>query len=287
MEEVWDIILDTLLDGVKMLPFLFGAYLLIEFLEHKASDKLQDALSKSGNHGIVAGAILGTVPQCGFSVAAANLYSGKVITLGTLIAVFISTSDEAILVLLSSPGNAGVLLQLILVKIVIALVAGFLVDLVLKMRHVPENKPELQDHNVLCHHCGCEHGGIVKSAIKHTVNIFLFILLVSFILNALIAWIGQDTISKVLLTDSIFQPFIAALIGLIPNCAASVMLVQLFLAGSLSFGSVVAGLCTGAGIGLAVLFRANHNWKKNLLILLLLYGIGSISGLIIHLVGLI
>lgn len=282
MEEFWDIILDTLLDSVKMLPFLFGAYLLIEFLEHKASGKLQNALSKSGNHGIVVGAILGTVPQCGFSVAAANLYSGKVITLGTLMAVFISTSDEAIPVLLSSPGNVGVLLKLIVVKIVIALIAGFLVDFVLKARRIPENKPELQDHNVLCHHCGCEHG-IIKSAIKHTVSIFLFILLVSFLLNGLIAWIGQDTISKVLLTDSIFQPFIAALIGLIPNCAASVMLVQLFLAGSLSFGSVVAGLCTGAGIGLAVLFRANRNWKKNLLILLLLYGIGSISGLIIHL----
>ena len=282
MEEFWDIILDTLLDSVKMLPCLFGAYLLIEFLEHKASGKLQNALSKSGNHGIVVGAILGTVPQCGFSVAAANLYSGKVITLGTLMAVFISTSDEAIPVLLSSPGNVGVLLKLIVVKIVIALIAGFLVDFVLKARRIPENKPELQDHNVLCHHCGCEHG-IIKSAIKHTVSIFLFILLVSFLLNGLIAWIGQDTISKVLLTDSIFQPFIAALIGLIPNCAASVMLVQLFLAGSLSFGSVVAGLCTGAGIGLAVLFRANRNWKKNLLILLLLYGIGSISGLIIHL----
>lgn len=269
MEEFWDIILDTLLDSVKMLPFLFGAYLLIEFLEHKASDKLQNALSKSGNHGIVVGAILGTVPQCGFSVAAANLYSGKVITLGTLIAVFISTSDEAIPVLLSSPGNAGVLLKLIIAKIVIALIAGFLVDFVLKARHVQENEPELQDHNVLCHHCGCEHG-IIRSAIKHTVSIFLFILLVSFVLNGLITWIGQDTISKVLLTDSVFQPFIAALIGLIPNCAASVMLVQLFLAGSLSFGSVVAGLCTGAGIGLAVLFRANRNWKKNLLILLLL-----------------
>ena len=282
MEEFWDIILDTLLDSIKMLPFLFGAYLLIEFLEHKASDKLQNALSKSGNHGIVVGAILGTVPQCGFSVAAANLYSGKVITLGTLIAVFISTSDEAIPVLLSSPGNAGVLLKLIIAKIVIALIAGFLVDFVLKARHVQENEPELQDHNVLCHHCGCEHG-IIRSAIKHTVSIFLFILLVSFVLNGLITWIGQDTISKVLLTDSVFQPFIAALIGLIPNCAASVMLVQLFLAGSLSFGSVVAGLCTGAGIGLAVLFRANRNWKKNLLILLLLYGIGSISGLMIHL----
>ena len=282
MEEFWDIILDTLLDSVKMLPFLFGAYLLIEFLEHKASDKLQNALSKSGNHGIVVGAILGTVPQCGFSVAAANLYSGKVITLGTLIAVFISTSDEAIPVLLSSPGNAGVLLKLIIAKIVIALIAGFLVDFVLKARHVQENEPELQDHNVLCHHCGCEHG-IIRSAIKHTVSIFLFILLVSFVLYGLITWIGQDTISKVLLTDSVFQPFIAALIGLIPNCAASVMLVQLFLAGSLSFGSVVAGLCTGAGIGLAVLFRANRNWKKNLLILLLLYGIGSISGLMIHL----
>ncbi len=282
MEEFLDVILDILLDSVKMLPFLFGAYLLIEFLEHKASDKLQNALSKSGKHGIVVGAVLGTVPQCGFSVAAANLYSGKVITLGTLIAVFISTSDEAIPMLLSSPGNVGVLLQLIAVKIVIALIAGFAVDFALKTRRVEEAEPELQEHNVLCHHCGCEHG-IFKSAVKHTLSIFLFILLVSFLLNGVIAWIGQDTISKLLFTDSVFQPFIAALIGLIPNCAASVMLVQLFLSGSLSFGSVVAGLCTGAGIGLAVLFRANRNWKKNLFILVLLYGIGSLSGLLIHL----
>lgn len=283
LETIWHIVKHTVLDSLKMLPFLFGAYLLIEFLEHRASDKLQHTLSKSGKHGIVVGAVLGCVPQCGFSVAAANLYAGRVITLGTLLAVFLSTSDEAIPVLLSSPGQAGVILKLILVKIAIALIAGFAVDFVLKLRHSKDSTPEIHDHNVLCTHCHCEREGILKSALKHTVSIFLFLLAVSLILNGLIEWIGEERIASVLLTDSIFQPFLAGLIGLIPNCAASVMLVQLYLAGSLSFGAVVAGLCTGAGIGLVVLFRANRGWKKNVGILLLLYLIGSVAGFLVGL----
>ncbi len=279
-EIVWDVIKDTLIDSLKMLPFLFVAYLLIELLEHKASDRLQHTLSKSGNYGIIAGALLGCIPQCGFSVAAANFYSGRVITLGTLIAVFITTSDEAIPVLLSSPGNARVILQLILIKIAVALIAGFAIDLILRARHGKETEPEIHDHNVLCEHCGCEDGGILKSTVKHSLSVFLFILVVSLVLNALMAWMGEELLSKVLLTDSIFQPLLAGLIGLIPNCASSVMLVQLYLAGSLSFGSVVAGLCTGAGIGLAVLFRTHKGLRKNLGILLLLYLIGSAAGML-------
>ncbi len=279
-EIVWHILKHTLLDSLKMLPFLFAAYLLIEFLEHKASDKLQHTLSQSGGHGVVIGALLGCVPQCGFSVAAANLYAGRVITLGAMLAVFLSTSDEAIPLLLSHPDQAGMILPLIGLKLVIALAAGFAVDFVRRLTHAKDATPQLEEHNVLCEHCHCEEGGIFKSALKHTLSIFGFILVVSLLLNALMEGIGEENISKLLLTDSIFQPFLAALIGLIPNCAASVMLVQLYLAGSLSFGAMLAGLCTGAGMGLAVLFRANKNWKKNLCTLGLLYGIGSVSGLI-------
>ncbi len=283
LEIIWHIIKHTLIDSLKMLPFLFAAYLLIEFLEHRASDKLQHALSKSGSHGVIAGALLGCVPQCGFSVAAANLYAGRVITLGALMAVFLSTSDEAVPLLISNPDKAGMILPLILLKIVIALIAGFAVDFVLKLIHAKDSKPEIHDHNVLCEHCHCEEGGIFKSALRHTLSIFAFILLVSLLLNALIEGIGEETIAKLLLTDSVFQPFLAGLIGLIPNCAASVMLVQLYLAGSLSFGAMLAGLCTGAGMGLAVLFRTHKGLKKNLAILLTLYLIGSFAGLIVGL----
>ena len=283
MEIIWDILKETVVDSIKMLPFLFAAYLLIELLEHKASDKLQRALSKSGNYGIVAGAVLGCLPQCGFSVAAANFYAGRVITLGTLMAVFLATSDEALPILLSAPGKAGVILELLLIKVIVAVIAGFLIDLVLKARHAEENEPEIHDHNLLCEHCGCEKGGLLKSAVRHTLSIFLFILLVSLVLNALMECVGHDILSKILLTDSVFQPLLAGLIGLIPNCASSVMLVELYLAGSLSFGSVVAGLCTGAGIGLAVLFRTHKGLKKNLGILLLLYGIGSAAGMLVSL----
>ena len=282
-ETVWHIIEHTLIDSLKMLPFLFVAYLLIEMLEHKASDKLQHALSRSGNFGIVVGALLGCVPQCGFSVAAANFYSGRIITLGTMMSVFLATSDEAVPMLLSAPGKAGMIFQLILIKIVIAVVAGFGIDLVLKMRHSKDGRPEIHDHNVLCEHCDCEKDGVLKSAVKHTLSIFLFILLITLILNALMELIGESLLSKILLTDSVFQPLVAGAIGLIPNCAASVMLVQLYISGSLSFGSVVAGLCTGAGLSLAVLFRTHKGWKKNLGILLLLYAIGSAAGMLVSL----
>ncbi len=282
-EIVWHVIEHTVIDSAKMLPFLFIAYLIIEFLEHRASDRLQRILSKSGSFGIVIGAILGCVPQCGFSVAAANFYSGKVITLGTMVAVFIATSDEAIPVLLSSPGNAGVILQLILIKVAVALIAGFAVDLIMRLRHKQEAEPEVHEHNVLCAHCGCEKDGVLKSAIKHTLSIFAFILIVTLLLNILMETLGENYLSKLLLHDSPFQPLLAGLIGLIPNCASSVMLIQLYLAGGLSFGSVVAGLCTGAGVGLAVLFRTNKSWKQNLTILGLLYLIGALAGMVVNL----
>lgn len=290
MSEILDIIIETLIDSAKMLPFLFVSYLIIEIIEHKSSDKLKKILSKSGKYGPVAGAALGLVPQCGFSVTASNLYSGRVITLGTLIAVFLSTSDEAIPVLLSHPNSTLELIKVLAVKFIIAFVFGMIIDIVMnkfKTKEEIENSKveEAHEHmHEVCSHCHCEDKGVVRSTIKHTLNVFLFILIVSFVLHIVIHVIGEDNLSKVLMQGSIFQPFVAGLIGLIPNCASSVILTELYLAGSISFGAIIAGLATGAGIGLAVLFKSNHNQKENFKILGLLYALGVFSGIIIQII---
>lgn len=270
-----DVLLDALLDTLKTLPFLFGAYLLIEFLEHKASDKLTGALSRMGPLGPLGGAALGLVPQCGFSVAAANFYAGRLISAGTLVAVFLATSDEALPIMLSRPEAFPVLLRLLAVKFVAAAVFGLLTDLVLKRFLKPDRQEPFHD---LCEDCDCEHEGIFKSALRHTVKITVFLLLINLILGYAIYFIGEANISRFLLSGSIFQPLLAALIGLIPNCGASVILTELFLSGSLSFGSAVAGLCMGAGLGLAVLFRANKRPRENLCILGALYVFAVITG---------
>ncbi len=283
MEAVLDIILDALIDTAKMLPFLFAVYLLIEYLEHKASDKLANSLRKLGPFGPVGGALFGCIPQCGFSVAVSNLYSGRLVSMGTLIAVYIATSDEAIPILLSNPQSVGEVWKLIAAKAVIAILAGVLVDGVMKLCHRRGNE-ENEPYHDLCEDCGCEEHGILYSAIKHTVQIFAFLFVVSLILGFAIYLLGEERLDRVLMTDSAFQPFLAALIGLIPNCSASVVLTNLYAAGSLSFGSVVAGLSTGAGLGLVVLFRTNKNLRQNIGITALLYAIGAASGLIINLV---
>lgn len=283
-ETIFDIAKEAILDSLKMLPFLFGAYLFIEFLEHKASDKLTKSLQNLGPFGSIGGAALGCVPQCGFSVAAANLYAGRLITIGTLMAVFLATSDEAIPIILANPGSIGVLWKLILAKLIIAAVAGFFIDLVLRV--FVKKKAAETPFVELCADCDCEHG-ILHSAIKHTVNIFVFILIVNLGLTALITIVGQDVVFGFLASTRLFQPFIAGLIGLVPNCASSVIITQTYLQGGLTFGSAVAGLSTGAGIGLVVLFKANKHLKQNLLILGGLYVIGVAAGLIIDIIGIV
>ena len=282
MDLIIDVFLDALIDTAKMLPFLFGAYLLIEFLEHKASDKLANSLRKMGPFGPIGGAIIGCIPQCGFSVAVTNLFSGRLVSLGTLMAVYIATSDEAIPILLSG-GNAADVGKLILAKLIIAILAGLLIDTILRFFHRKGNEEE-EPFSDLCEGCGCEEHGVVYSALKHTIQIFIFLFITSLVLGFAMELLGEDRLGSILMTDSIFQPFLAALIGLIPNCAASVLLTDLYAAGSLSFGSVVAGLSTGAGLGIVVLFKTNKRLKENIAILLLLYLIGSLSGLIINLV---
>lgn len=270
-----EVILDALLDSLKSLPFLFGAYLLIEFLEHRASRRLTAALSRLGPFGPLGGALLGCVPQCGFSVAAANFYAGRLISPGTLLAVFLATSDEAVPILLSRPGALPALGRLLAVKLVAAAFFGLLADVLAKRFFRPAPG---QPFRGLCEDCGCGEKGIARSALRHTVQVFLFLLLVNLALGAAIHFVGSGAISRALLSGSVFQPLLAALLGFVPNCAASVLLTELYLEGSLSFGSAVAGLCTGAGLGLAVLLRVNKNWKENLVLILALYASAVLTG---------
>jgi hypothetical protein len=279
---MWEFLEDALMDSLKMLPCLFKAYLTLEYIEHKSSDKLVEGLRKFG---VVGGAVLGSVPQCGFSVAASNLYAGRIISAGTLAAVFISTSDEAIPILLSSKADFKLILSLIAVKIVLAAMAGLMADSVFAGLFKVKIKEGIASsiHRHVCTDCGC-HGeeGILKPALKHTVNIFIFLFFTNLFLNFLIGLAGEENLSEILLRDSIFQPALAGMIGLIPNCAASIILTRLYIEGSISFGSAIAGLSTGAGAGLLVLFRMNRNIKENVKIISYIYVFSVLAGFLIQ-----
>lgn len=275
-----EILLDALTDSIKMLPFLFAAYRLIEFVEHRHSRGIERALAGGGKFGFLPGAVLGCFPQCGFSAMAANLYGGKMITLGTLIAVFLATSDEAIPVMIASPRHWKSLAVLIAAKVVIAAIAGFFIDFFLR-RFIPQSLRGGYNGDidrVDCH----EHDrqeGVLAAAVRHTLHIFVFILAFNIIIGGAVELAGRDRISGFLAGRGVFQPLVAGVVGLIPNCAASILLTQLYMDGVISFGSVLAGLCTGAGVGLAVIFRSNKNIRQNLFVLILLYIIGSAAGM--------
>lgn len=280
---MWDRIFDVLLDAFKdtliTLPFLFGVYLLIEYIEHKSSDKLGNALRRMGPFGSVGGAVIGAIPQCGFSVAASNLYAGRLISMGTLIAVYISTSDEAIPLMIKEPSFAPQILKLILIKVGIAMAAGILVDITAKLFG---KKKEQEPFKELCADCDCEHHGILHSALHHTLHIIIIILIVNILLGCVMEFAGEQTVEKLMMTNSWAQPVIAAFVGFIPNCAASAVLTKLYISGVVSFGALIAGLCTGAGVGLMVLFRTNKNYKQNFAIMGILYAVAVASGLIIQ-----
>ena len=313
-----DIIKDTLFDAIKLLPFLFLTYLLMEYLEHKTGDKTQNIVKKSGKLGPLFGGVLGIFPQCGFSAAAANLYAGRIITLGTLIAFFLSTSDEMLPILISKTAPVGLILKILTLKLILGVIYGFIIDGVIGLRK--KRKRELatekfkkssneekakhehshkhNDHDD-CHeeepqeaiahmcnhdHCDCEHEGIIKSSIKHTVNILLFIIVITFIINTLIYFIGEDVIANAIASAPIVGILVASLFGLIPNCAGSVIITELYLSNLISFGSMIAGLLVGSGIGILVLFKSNKNIKENLKITGTLYVIGVISGFIIDMI---
>ena len=280
---MWEIILDTVIDSIKLLPFLLLTYLAMEYLEHKAGERMQSAVRRSGKWGPFFGSILGAFPQCGFSTAAANLYAGRVISLGTLLSIYLSTSDEMLPILISEHVGAGRILKILAIKIIVGMAAGFVIDLIMRR---PEHNHKEEIHQ-MCdeHHCHCEKG-ILQSAVKHTLEIFVYILLISFVLNMVIAMIGEDFLAELILNRPVIGELIAGLIGLIPNCAASVVITQLYLGGVLSVGAMLSGLLVGTGVGLLVLLRVNRRPAENVKIIAMLYAIGVIAGILIGAFGL-
>ena len=276
---ILDVICDTLIDGVRILPFLFLAYLAMECLEHWTGGKMQAVVRKSGKAGPALGGILGIFPQCGFSAAAANLYAGRIITMGTLIAVFLSTSDEMLPIMISENVGFSLIGRLLLVKVLFAIAAGLLVDALFRKKEEPQI-----EHLCERQHCHCERG-IWRSAFSHTWRIFLYIVVVSLILNFLVALIGEETLAAFVLNKPALSLFVAALVGMIPNCASSVILTQLYLSGVLGAGALMAGLLSGSGVGFLVLLRVNEDRKENLRIFGLLYAFGVAAGALIQLSG--
>lgn len=275
-----DIIKDTLIDGLKLIPFLFIAFLIIELIEHKLSKKNKKLISKTGKLGPIFGSLLGAFPQCGFSCLATNLYVTRIVSLGTLISVYLSTSDEMLPVLLSQKAPLKVIVLTILIKVIIGIIAGIVIDFVLRKK-----EKNIEIDNEICHeeNCHCnEH--LIKSVIKHTLSITIFIMLISFVLNVLIEYTGIFSENNIIANNP-FTVFVTSLIGLVPNCASSVMITTLYIKNIIEFPALISGLLTGSGVAIIILFKSNKNTKENIIILCLVYFIGVISGLIFELLG--
>lgn len=279
-----DIILDTVLDSVKILPFLFLTYLLMELLEHKTGEKARGRIRHAGQSGPVWGGILGVIPQCGFSTAASSLYAGRVITVGTLMAVYLSTSDEMLPVMISEAVPLTVMAKILATKAVIAISSGLLVEFVYV--NLLKNKEKDMDIHVVCEeeHCRCEDG-ILKSAVKHTIKILFYIFVISLILNAVIGILGEENLAQFFVSVPVVGELLAALVGLIPNCASSVVITELYLDGIIGAGAMMSGLLVNAGVGILVLLRLNRNRKQNAGIIASLYGLSVFWGIIIELLG--
>lgn len=274
-----DIIKDTLIDAIKLLPFLLITFIIIEYLEHKINNK--KIITKSNKCGPILGSILGIVPQCGFSASATNLYATRIISLGTLISVYLSTSDEMIPIMLANKIEVTKIIKILIIKFLIGMIAGIIIDLIIRKREKPQIE-SLCEHD----HCNCNHNhSIIKSAIKHTINIMIFIIISSFIINIIFEYLGETFLEKIFMKNTIFSYMLSSIVGLIPNCGASIMITELYLNNTITLGATLSGLLTGAGIGLLILFKTNKNIKENISILTLIYLIGIISGIIIDLIG--
>ncbi len=293
MPAFHEILLDALTDTAKAVPFLLGAYLLLEWLAHRAGEHAKERLGRFGRFGSIGGALAGLVPQCGFSVAAANFYADRIITPGTLLAVFIATSDEAVPILLR-PEGARAIAPLLAIKVAVGVVAGLAVDFPFarlwratwredsELRHDHGHHgaevPEEAHDDGHCHHSHCD-GGIFKLAVVHTLRVSALIFVITLALGFALDLLGEERTARLLLSGSPLQPVAAALFGLVPSCAVSVFLADLHMAGTVTFGSVVAGLSTGAGMGTLVLFQACRNKREAALLLFVLFAIGAMTGL--------
>ena len=294
MQIVWkyreghmtDIILDSVIDSVKLLPFLFLTYLFMEWLEHKTGSAARNRIRTAGKLGPVWGGLLGMIPQCGFSAAASSLFTGRVITVGTLIAVYLSTSDEMFPIMISNAVPAATIIKILACKAAIGILSGLIVEYV--YTHILKKQEKDMDIHEICEeeHCNCEHG-LISSALSHTLHVFVYIFLISLALNIIIGLVGEETLAGLFTGAPVVGELIAALVGLIPNCASSVVITQLYLDHIIGAGAMMAGLLVNAGVGLLILFRLNHDRAQNLKIIGTLYGRSVFWGIIIEFAGIV
>lgn len=281
-----EIIIDSVIDSIKLLPFLFLTYLFMEWLEHKTGSATRNRIRTAGKLGPVWGGILGVIPQCGFSAAASSLFTGRVITVGTLIAVYLSTSDEMFPIMISNAVPAVTIIRILACKAAIGIISGLIVEYV--YTHILKKQEGDLDIHEICEEerCNCEHG-LISSAATHTLKVFVYIFLISLGLNIIIGLVGEETLAGLFTGAPIVGELIAALVGLIPNCASSVVITQLYLEHIIGAGAMMAGLLVNAGVGLLILFRLNHDRVQNLKIIGTLYGLGVFWGIIIELSGIV
>ena len=296
-ELIWDVLLDAVSDTLRLVPFLFLTYLVMEYLEHKTQDTARQMIRRAGKLGPLIGGIAGAFPQCGFSAAASSLYAGGVISAGTLMAVFLSTSDEMLPIFISEAVDIQVILKILGVKIAIGAVSGFVLDILWRAgsrkrreynehRHIHREHHEKDIHDLCEHeHCHCEEGSILKSAVIHSLQITLFIFLVTLAIGFLVEILGEDQIGSIIGNQPVLGVLLAALVGMIPNCAGSVIITQMYLGGILGTGQMLAGLLAGAGVGILVLCRTNRGAKENLGLIGLLYVISVCWGILFELLG--
>ena len=280
MHNFIHVLIHTLKDTIALIPFLILAFLLIEYIEHKISKKSKAAITKNKPYTPIIGALLGLIPQCGFSVIATNLYTTRIISLGTLIAIYLSTSDEMLPILISEKADIKLIALILIIKFIVGLIAGLLIDFIMRNKKVEKNNYDICDKD----HCGCEkHHNIFKASLIHTLKTISFIFVITFIINIIFHFNLKSYLDRLLLKGTVFAPFISSLIGLIPNCGASVVLTELYLKDALTLGGAISGLLTNSGLALLVLFKNNKDIKENLKIISLVYFIGVIVGIIIEL----
>lgn len=307
MGNMYAVFLDALMDTVKMVPLLLVIFIGIELVEYKFGNKIIAMVQKAGVAGPAVGALAGSLPQCGISVVATALYTQRLVTIGTLLAVYLSTSDEAIPIILSQPDKAGLILPLLLTKIIIALVAGYALDLFFRkanertLVHIEayargeddehHNHSIVIDKEACCGHSTSSSSNkfnpkeIFLHPVIHTAKIFVFIFAISLLINATVFLMGEEAFGKLFSGLAFFQPFMAALVGLIPNCAASVVITELYLKGAITYGSLIAGLCASAGLGILILFREEKEKREIFKVLGLLLGISILVGSVIQYIG--
>ena len=273
---MYNILLDTIIDCIKLLPFLFITFIIIELIEHKLNKHIENIITNSKKFGPIIGAFLGSIPQCGFSLVATNLYITRIITLGTLISIYLSTSDEMIPIMLSHKTNINIILKIVAIKIIIGIIFGIIIDLIFK-----KNNKKINYDICESTHCDCKHS-IILSSIKHTIKTLIFIFIATLFINIIFEYLSINLINKIFLKNTYFAPLLSSLVGLIPSCGSSIILTELFINNTISFSALISGLLTNSGIAILILFKNNKNIKENIKIISILYIIGTFIGIFLN-----